>query len=281
MKGKNPVNTDMSGRICLVTGANSGIGKQVCLQLARLNATVIMACRNETDGKTVQKEIVQQSSNTNIVIEIVDLSSQKSIRHFVEKFYKENRQLHVLVNNAGIYMMERKESEDGIELTFAINVLGYFLLSNLLIDLLKSSAPSRIIHVVSSFAGRLNMNDLEGKEKYNGQTAYMQSKQADRMLSHYQAELLQGTGITVNCVSPGLTKTGLFRNYKGFFTTVVKLIGKDPADAADTIVWLAASDQIKKESGKLWENRKERKRTFYNPGKMESLWNICKEMTKL
>jgi len=281
MKGKNPVNTDLSGRICLVTGANSGIGKQVCSQLARLHATVIMACRNETDGRNAQEEIVRQSENSNIFLELVDLSSQKSIRNFVEKFHAEYKQLHVLVNNAGIYLPERRESVDGIELTFATNVLGYFLLSNLLIELLKSSAPSRIIHVVSSFAGRLNLNDLEGRKKYDGQTAYMQSKQADRMVSHFQAERLRGTGVTVNCASPGLTKSGLFRNYKGFFTWIVKLIGKDPADAADTIVWLAVSDQVREESGKLWENRKEQKRKFYNPEKMESLWSICKEMTRL
>ncbi|MFC1476629.1 SDR family oxidoreductase [Fibrobacterota bacterium] len=280
MKGKNFVNTDMSGRICLVTGANSGIGKQVCFQLARLHATVIMACRNETDGRNAQKEIVRQSGKSNIFLEVVDLSSQKSIRYFVEKFLKEYEQLHVLVNNAGIYMQERRESVDGIELTFATNVLGYFLLSNSLIELLKSSAPSRIIHVVSSFAGRLSMNDLEGRKKYDGQTAYMQSKQANRMVSHYQAELLKGTGLTVNCTSPGLTKSGLFRNYKGFFTWIVKLMGKDPADAADTIVWLAASDKVQEESGKLWENRKEQKRKFSNPVKMEQLWNACSEMTK-
>ncbi len=279
MKKKPPIVTDMTGRICLVTGANAGIGREICLKLAKLHATVVMACRNEMHGKETQEEIIEISGNNNVFLHIVDLSNQQSIRDFVKIFLREYNQFHVLVNNAGISLRKRRESVDGIECTFATNVLAYFLLSNLLIEKLKASVPSRIVHVASEFAGRLNMADLEGKKKYNGQSAYMQSKQANRMLSHYQAELLHDCGITVNCVSPGLTNSGLFRDQSRFFRWIVRRVGKSMVDAADTIIWLAAADEVQGETGKFWMNRTAKERKFYNPQQMKLLWDRCREMT--
>ena len=157
----------MEGKICIVTGANSGIGKATAIGLAKMNATVVMLCRSIERGQEAQKEIIQFTGNNNVDLFICDLSSQKEIRNFVSEFKSKYQNLHVLINNAGVMFSKKLLSVDGIETNFAVNHLAPFLLTNLLLDILKKSAPSRIINVGSAAhrMGKIDFEDLQRKNK--------------------------------------------------------------------------------------------------------------------
>ena len=192
--------TSMSGRICMVTGANSGIGKATALGLARAGAHVIMVCRDRTRGENVQHEIIQQSGNPEIELLLADLSSQQSIRQLVHDFTQRYAYLHVLVNNAGGVFARRRLSVDGLEMTFALNHLASFLLTNLLLDTLKASAPARIINVssIAQAQGFIDLDDLQAVKKYRVMRAYAQSKLANVLFTYALGHRLRGSGVTVN-----------------------------------------------------------------------------------
>ncbi len=269
---------NMEGKICIVTGANTGIGYETALALAGMGVTVVMVCRNSEKGEVARKKIIAETSNDSVQLMLADMSSQAEIRKFTDEFTTKYGRLDVLVNNAGISINDRKESVDGIELVFATNVVGYFLLSNLLTPLLKESAPSRIVHVASEFAGRLDLDNIPLKD-YNGRMAYQRSKQANRMISHRQAELLESSGVTVNCMSPGLTKTDLFRHQNPIMRLGLGLFAKSAKRGADTVIWLASSSDITGVTGKFYIGRKEKKRIFHDPVKEQKLWEICTGLT--
>src|SRR5450755_36531 len=159
------VNSSMQGKICLVTGANSGIGKETALGLAQMGATVAMVCRDSARGEEAREEIKAKSGNDAVDLLLADLSSQQSIRELAETFKQRYTQLHCLINNAGVFMLNRQETVDGLEKTFAVNCLAPFLLTNLLLDIIKASAPARIVNVSSEAqaAGYIKLADLRSK----------------------------------------------------------------------------------------------------------------------
>lgn len=279
-----PVAADLSGRTCLVTGANSGIGKEVARALARMKARVVMACRSPERGEAARREIAADTGNPDVELMVVDLASQASIRDFARAFTETHPVLHVLVNNAGIWSQARQQSPDGIELTWATNVLGYFLLTRLLRPLLERSVPSRIVNVASEMARDLDIGDVEfERRRYNGVSAYAQSKQADRMLTWALARRLDGTRITANAMHPGGVATEMFRKAGGLVGTAVgvfaKLTGRPVEEGADTVVWLAASPEAEGASGKFWIDRAEHACRFRDTKVEEALWALCEAMT--
>src|SRR5438045_2216204 len=244
-------NTSMQGKVCIVTGANSGIGKATALGLAQMGATVVMVCRNLYKGEEVQNEIKEKSENDAIDLMLADLSSQESIRQLAENFQQHYQQLHVLINNAGVANLTRRETGDGLEMTFAINYLAPFLLTNLLLDKLKASAPARIVNVSSEShqSGYIKMDDLELEKGYRLMHAYGQSKLALVLFTYKLARRLQGAGVTANCLHPGFVATNIGQNGVGsVIRRIIQLIfsrlGIRPQEGAKTSIYLASSPEI-------------------------------------
>ena len=214
----------MQGKICIVTGATSGIGKSTATMLAEKGATVVFICRNQEKGKQVQEEISQKTGNRNLDLLIADLSSQAAIHKVASEFQSKYQQLHVLVNNAGL-AVRKTLSPDGIEMTFAVNHLAYFMLTNLLLDRLKASAPSRIINV-SSEAHRnlktLDFENLQGEKSYTGFKAYSLTKLCNILFTNELARRLQGTRVTANSMHPGFLSTGIFREAPSIYPVSCK-----------------------------------------------------------
>jgi NAD(P)-dependent dehydrogenase (short-subunit alcohol dehydrogenase family) len=267
-----------------VTGASSGIGKEAARGLARQGAQVVLACRDEGRGEAARREIAESTGN-DVELALVDFASQRSIRDFARAFCDRHAALHVLVNNAGMWSETRRESLDGIELVWATNVLGYFSTTGLLLDLLKRSAPARIVNVASLLARDLDLDDVEFKRRrYNGVRAYGQSKQANRMWTWALARRLEGSGVTANAMHPGGVNTGLFAKGGGFRSKLaalyMKIAGRSPGDGADTIVWLATSPEIRDVSGRFWIDRHETPCKFRGAEQEERLFALCETMTR-
>src|SRR5437763_607697 len=249
------VNSSMQGKICMVTGANSGIGKATALALAQLGATVVMVCRDRARGEEARSEITTKSRNTAVDLMQADLSSQQSIRHLVEHFQHHYTHLHVLINNAGASFPGRRETVDGLEMTFAVNYLAPFLLTHLLLDVLKASAPARIVNVSSNSheAGYIKLENLQSKNPYRSMKVYGQSKLAVVLFTYELAHRLQGTGVTVNCLHPGFVATHFGQRDVGpAFRLLVKVIGSfgaSPEKGAKTSISLASSPEVEGVTG--------------------------------
>ncbi|KKK66203.1 hypothetical protein LCGC14_2966450, partial [marine sediment metagenome] len=230
----------MKGKVCMITGANSGIGKTTALGLVKMGTTVVMVCRNRNRGEAAMDEIKAQSGNESVELMIADLASQKSIRQLVKDFTDKYQQLHVLINNAGVAKANRTLTVDGIETTFAINYLAPFLLTNLLLDALKASTPARIVNVSSMVYkwGTIDFDNLQGEKRYDMDKAYNQSKLAIVLFTYELARRLQGTGVTVNSLEPGLVATDFGREYTGFkrlmTTKIWRPFMKSPEKGAET-----------------------------------------------
>ncbi len=206
-----PVRADLSGKTCLVTGASAGIGKAAAAELARLGARVVMAVRDPEKGERARREILGATGRADVELAIVDLASQATIRAFAAELARRFPSLDVLVNNAGVWIEPQGESPDGIELTWATNVLGYHLVTELLLPLLRRAPRARIVNVASQLAGGLELDDVQFERRpYEGRAAYAQSKQADRMLTWALARRLAGTGVTANAMHPGFVATEIF-----------------------------------------------------------------------
>jgi NAD(P)-dependent dehydrogenase (short-subunit alcohol dehydrogenase family) len=249
----------MQGKVCIVTGANSGIGKATSLGLAQMGATVVMVCRDRTKGEEAQNEIKTKSGNDAIDLLLAELSSQDSIRQLVENFQQHYMQLHILINNAGGVNLSRRDTVDGFEMTFAVNYLAPFLLTNLLLDKLKASAPARIVNVSSESheSGYIKMDDLQLEKKYRLMRAYGQSKLALVLFTYELARRLQGTGVTANCLHPGFVATNIGQSGVGRVgRSIVKLIfsslGISPEEGAKTSIYLASSPDIEGVTGKYF-----------------------------
>jgi len=245
---------NMTGKVCLVTGANSGIGKITATELARMGAHVVMVCRDRSRGEAALAEIKQTTGNHSTELMLCDLSSQADIRRFVDEFKATHERMDVLVNNAGVYLRKRTVTVDRIEATFAINHLGYFLLTNLLLDLLKQSAPSRIVNVSSDAHahGHINFDDLQGEHGYGGVKAYCHSKLANILFTRELARHLAGTRVTANCLHPGAVATGLFRALPKPIEAIVKLVTMSPEKGAQTSIYLASSPAVEQVTGKYF-----------------------------
>src|SRR6266567_4958073 len=250
------VNSSMQGKICMVTGANSGIGKATALELAQMGATVVMVCRDRARGEEAKSEITTKSRNTAVDLLFADLSSQQSIRQLVEHFQHHYTHLHVLINNAGAaFTGRRRETVDGLEMTFAVNYLAPFLLTHLLLDVLKASAPARIVNVSSEShqSSSIKMDDLQGMKGYRSLNTYGQSKLAVVMFTYELARRLEGTGVTVNCLHPGFVATNFGQSSTApVIRTAVKFIsrfGMSPEEGAKTSIYLASSPEVEGVTG--------------------------------
>ena len=274
------MSSDMKGKRVVITGPTSGVGRETALQLAELSAEVILACRDLQKGGQLSGEIESRTGQKAVVM-MIDTSSQESIREFAEEFREEYDRLDVLINNAAVSRgkLPRIRSVDGIELTFATNVLGYFLLTQEVLDLIKKSAPSRIINVASSFASDLDLDDLQFERRpFENFKAYAQSKACDRMLTWALARRLEGTSVTANAMTPGLiTETELYRNATPELVQRLTNIsgGRTSADGADTAIWLASDPDLEGVTNKFFEDRDERECEFRNVEAEEKLWRIC------
>ena len=252
-------NTSMQGKVCIVTGANSGIGKATALGLAQMGATVVMVCRDQVKGEKAQNEIKEKSGNDSIDLMLTDLSSQASIRQLAENIQQHYHHVHVLINNAGGVSLSRRETQDGLETTFAVNYLAPFLLTNLLLDKLKASASARIVNVSSDShqAGYIKMDDLQSEKHYRFMRGYGQSKLALVLFTYELARRLQGTNVTANCLHPGFVATNIGQNGVGLAgRSIVKLIfsrlGISPEEGAKTSIYLASSPEIEGVTGKYF-----------------------------
>jgi NAD(P)-dependent dehydrogenase (short-subunit alcohol dehydrogenase family) len=253
------LNTNRQGKVCIVTGANSGIGKATALGLAQMGATVAMVCRDQNKGEEAQNEIRTKSGNDAVDLMLADLSSQESIRQLAENFQQHYEQLHVLINNAGAVNLSRRETADGFETMFSVNYLAPFLLTNLLLDRLKANAPARIVNVSSDShqSGYIKMDDLQSEKKYRFMRAYGQSKLALVLFTYELSRRLQGTGVTANCLHPGFVATNIGQNGRvPVGRSIIKLIfsnlGISPEEGAKTSIYLASSPEIEGVTGKYF-----------------------------
>jgi NAD(P)-dependent dehydrogenase (short-subunit alcohol dehydrogenase family) len=270
----------MQGKIVLITGATSGIGKETAKGLAMLGATVVITTRDVQRGEQTRQELIEATKNTNIDVLFCNLSSFSSIRDCCREFLKKYPALHVLINNAGIVDYHRRESKDGIENTFAVNYLAPFLMTNRLLDALKKSAPARIINLTSGLhSGTIHFNDLEFKHGYSGMKVYGHSKLASILFTRLLAEKIKGTNITVNCVNPGMSATNLGRDAGWFSAKFFKLLGKEPSIAAQTPIYLASLPEVETITGEYFEKKsvKQTKTETYDMDAAKKLWEISKK----
>jgi len=274
----------MKDKIVIITGSNKGIGKEATKEIARLGAKVYMACRSLDSAEQVRNEIVNETGNTNVFVKHLELASVKSIQKFAESFKQNESKLDVLINNAGLWTKTKKLTDINVEQTFAVNVLGHQLLTQVLLDELKNAEQSRVINVASHFAGGLDIDDINfNKRIYNETLAYKQTKQANRMLTREWARRLDKDNILVYSMTPGfIPDTELFReqNLAGkFLLKMFALIeGRTIQEGADTIVWLTSSDKITGSNGGFFNQRKEEKCKFNNPAEEKKLWDKCEEL---
>jgi retinol dehydrogenase 14 len=277
----------MTGRVCVVTGATRGIGRATVEGLARQGASVVLVVRRNEDGLKVSREISAAGGPMPPFVS-ADLSSQASIRQAAEELKQRYPRLHVLINNAGMITRHRELTVDGIEKQFAVNHLAYFLLTNLLLDLLLAGAPSRIINVSSgAHAGAtLEFDDLQGERGYDSTRAYSQSKLANILFTYELSRRLRGTGVTANCLHPGVIGTRLLADYMGVPAAggaLARTFGATPEQGADTVIYLASSPEVEGVSGKYFERRRPRRSSpeSYDEAAARRLWQLSEQLTGL
>lgn len=265
----------------LVTGATSGIGREVAGRLASLGAEVVLACRDGVRAGSQADDINASTAMRRVTVMTVDTSDRCSIRAFAHQYRQRYGSLDVLVNNAGVLCPDRRTSVDGVELTFATNVMGYYLLTRELRGSLAAASAPRVVNVASTFAFDLDLDDLQRERRpYDGMSTYAQSKACDRLLTWSFARRLQPEGITVNAMAPGLVlDTGLYRDLPPEATQALEQYGsRNIIDGADTAVWLASSPELSGVTGRFFEQRTEVPCEFRNEGDEERLWQTCEEL---
>jgi len=277
----------MKGKICMITGANSGIGKATAIGLAKMGATIVMVCRNKERGEQALNDITRKSNNESVYLMLADLSSQKAIHQLVKDFKEKHQNLHVLINNAGVNLSKRILNEDGIETTLAVNYLAPFLLCNLLFDSLKAGKPARIVNVSSSVQAKsIDFDNLNGEKHYRQLKAYAMSKLAVIILTYEFARRFDGNGVTINCLHPGYVRTNMIRNFRKFvkyFFPFISLFVRSPKRGAKTPIYCASSPGIEGISGKYFKKRKEKKsvKASYDEELAKELWDVSVELTNL
>jgi len=253
---------DMQGKVCLVTGATSGIGQATAMLLAQRGATVVGIGRNPAKKEFSTTMIKEKTGNPSVEYLLADLSSQKEIRTLAQQFQIKYDRLDVLINNAGATFGERLESVDGIEMTFALNHLGYFLLTKLLSSILEASAPSRVINVSSSLhkLGKINFDDIPFKIGYARSKAYQRSKLANIAFTYELAQHFPNREVTVNAMNPGLVATNVGESAGGISARakglVDKIAGLTPEEGAQTIIYLATSPEVVGVTGRYFVKEK-------------------------
>ncbi len=252
--------TTMQGKICLITGGTNGIGKSTAQALAQMGARVVIVGRNAQKTSQVVDEIRLATGNTDVDALLADLSSLEEVRRLAGEFKRKYPRLDVLLNNAGAMFWTRHVTADGLERTFALNHLAPFLLTNLLLDTLKASAPARIINLSSRAhqGGKIDFEDLQSERHYSGMDAYGNSKLANILFTIELARRLDGAGVTVNAVHPGFVNSGFAKNNDGLafklYGAIGPLIARSPEKGAETSVYLASSPEVKDVTGEYFSD---------------------------
>ena len=271
----------LEGRVCIVTGPTSGIGRETARGLARLRAHVTLACRDTVKGATVRAEIAADTGNPNLEVRRVDLADPDSVRSFASEFVAAHPRLDVLINNAGVLSFRRRLTPHGVETHFAVHVLGPFLLTNALLPVLKASAPARIINVGSAthVGGHVDFDNLQGERSYRFIRAYSTSKLEILLLTYEFARRLEGTGVTANCVHPGAIRTGLYNGLPVPFR-FVKWFMHDPVTGAAPILRLAADSSLDGVSGRYFDRLREARSSpeSYDAALAQRLWSACEQL---
>ena len=284
----NNSDVNMSGKVCLITGATSGIGEVTACELAQMGGIVVITARNQKKlGLAIDK--IRSESNSNFVEGLVaDLSSQGEVHSLAFDFLERYERLDVLINNAGAVYLRRTESEDGIEMTFAGNHLAPFMLTNLLLDILKRSAPARIINVSSnSHAGReIDFADLENRRSYQFMRAYGRSKLGNILFTKELDRRLSGSGVTVNAVNPGFVGTNIGANngwLVNLFLSVTRIWALSVEEGAETSVYLASSPEVERVSGEYFYQKQSVPSSKYSYDRAAAgrLWQVSAELTGL
>ncbi|KAJ8344068.1 hypothetical protein SKAU_G00313970 [Synaphobranchus kaupii] len=282
----------LDGKTVMITGANTGIGKETAVDLASRGARVILACRDKTRASEAADDIRQRSGNGNVVVKIVDLASLQSVRDLAKDVQETEERLDILINNAGIMMCPKWQTEDGFEMQFGVNHLGHFLLTNCLLDVLKKSTPSRIVNV-SSLAhekGKIYFDDINQDKDYNPTYSYRQSKLANVLFSRELASRLQGTGVTVYCLHPGVIRTELGRHFWPELPLWKRLIGvpllqllKSPWQGAQTSIYCAVDESLEGTSGLYYSDctQKEAASQGRDDAAAKRLWDLSASMVGL
>ncbi|MFH1431729.1 MAG: SDR family oxidoreductase [archaeon] len=274
----------MKGKIILITGATSGLGKATAIGLAKMGATVVFTARDKNRAETTKKEIIDASGNKKIDYIECDLASFASIRSFCKEYKKRYKKLHVLINNAGVWDFKRKTTIDGIENTLQVNYLAPFLMTNLLLDTIKKSAPSRIINVSSGLhRGTIDFSDIEYRKSFSGIKAYSQSKLALILFTRHLAKKLEKSRVSVNNVHPGFISTDLCRDAGFIAKTFFRLLGKSPKKGAKTTIYLASSPEVETITGEYFVNKKitQSSKESYDMDLAKKLWDVSEKYTQL
>lgn len=269
----------MKDKICIVTGANAGIGKATAQGLADLGASVVMVCRSRERGERAREEITAETGNAAVELLIADLAVQQQIRDLVQEFKARFSELHVLINNAGVITKKRSVTEDGLETQFAVNHLAGFLLTNLLLDTLKATGPARIINVSSSthFSGEIDFDDPQAERAYDPIRVYANTKLANVLFTYELARRLDGTDVTANCLTPGVVSTKMLDEYMGTSNAP----GASPEEGAETPIYLACSDDVTGVSGKYFKDCRPVRsaKASYDSELAKKLWEVSARLT--
>jgi len=281
----------LDGKTVIITGANTGIGKETALDLAQRGARVILACRDTSKAYAAKDDIIQKSGNANVEIRQLDLASLSSVRNFAAGILQTESRLDVLINNAGCAgYAEKQLTEDGLEYQMQANYFGHFLLTNLLLGLLKKSAPSRIVNVSSiahKWAKELDFTNLNSEKNYDPSNIYNTSKLCQILSTRHLAPLVIKSGVTVNCLHPGCVETGIFQRAPLWlvipFYIFVKLIFKNWKEGAQTSIHLAVSNEGSRTTGEYFADCKVTKMSDYaaNVGVAKKLWETSELLVQL
>lgn len=282
--------TRIDGKTVLITGANTGIGKETAIDLAKRGAKIIMACRDVDKAKTAAEEIKNATGSSDLVVKHLDLASLKSVRRFADDINASEKKLDILINNAGIMRCPFWKTEDGFEMQFGVNHLGHFLLTNLLLDLLKKSAPSRIV-TVSSMAherGTINFDDINSEKEYNEGRSYSQSKIANVLFSRELSKKLEGTGVTTYSLHPGVIRTELTRHWEKnqlwkMVFSILKYFIKTPVEGAQTTIYCAVEESLANQTGKYYSDCAEKipSKAAQDDATAKKLWELSEKMVGL
>ncbi len=275
----------MDGKTILITGATNGIGLVAARELARLGAQTIIVGRSPEKCAGVIEQIKYETGNPEVEFIAADLSTRDGVQHTAHEFKKRHTRLDVLLNNAGALFLPRQVTQDGIEMTFALNHLNYFHLTILLLDILKASGPGRIVNVSSDAhqGAKMNFDDLQYEKHYRGLTAYAQSKLANVLFTYELARKLESTKLTTNVLHPGLVNTGFAKNNGWLVKSCMALLSpfqRKPEEGAQTSIYLASSPEVEGTTGKYFVDEKSvpSDPASYNRAAAERLWQVSLEM---
>lgn len=279
----------MQGRICLITGATSGIGRVTAQALAQRGATVVLVARSEARAQSTRTQVVQQTGNAKVEYLLADLSVQAQVRQVAQAFKQRYTRLHVLVNDAGAMFWSRRETADGLEMTFALNHLAPFLLTNLVLDTLKTSAPARIVTVASAAhtGAQIPFDDLQQTHhRYRPLRVYGESKLANLLFTYELARRLEGTQVSANALHPGFVATNFARGDNRLMQLLVPLsrpFAISPEEGADTAIYLATSPEVEGISGQYFVKRRPARSSpaSYDRDAARRLWKISAQLTGL